>query len=109
MRAPRLPRLSLLLASLGLFACGSPVVGAECAPGFSLCGERCLDLQNDPDHCGACDQSCGRFECLDAECGPSLRPDADAGVGSDGGLFVDDGLPFLQDGGFAFPDVTVGE
>ena len=96
--------LILVLGSTSLLACGSPIVGAECAPGTSRCGESCIDLQRDPDHCGECDQSCGRFECRDAHCGPGLRPD---GAHGDGGTLVD-GPPFLPDGGFAFPDVNVG-
>ena len=38
-------------------------------PATTRCGAACVDLQEDPEHCGACGQSCGDgFACVDAEC-----------------------------------------
>ena len=121
-------RMSAWFAGLLLLAaCGSPIVGAECASGLTLCDGRCVDLESDPDHCGACGDSCGAFECAERTCGPDLRPDAggdagrdpDGGVSEDGGASIDGGRrppsigrggvgnPFTPDGGFDFPDDAV--
>lgn len=80
----------VLLASLW-FACESPLVGLECREGFSLCGNRCVDLRSDFRNCGQCDNSCGRFVCDDGRCSSEQMRDAggprDAGsdAGRDGG------------------------
>lgn len=31
----------------------------ECPTGERLCGERCVNVLNNPDHCGGCDAACG--------------------------------------------------
>jgi hypothetical protein len=121
----------LVLLALGalLAACGSPIVGAECKRGFVLCDGVCVDLDNDPDHCGGCGDSCGAFTCEEAECTTERRPDPDMDAGgdgdgdagsSDGGDLLDGGLgdggrtpigtgPFLPDGGLSFPDPDVDD
>ncbi len=123
MTARALPWIAGLLL---LAACGSPIVGAECASGLTLCDGRCVDLENDPAHCGSCGEDCGRFECRERMCGPNLRPDAgdtdagpDGGISEDGGASIDSGRPppgigrggvgnpFKPDGGFEFPDDAV--
>lgn len=47
------------LAALSLFASGcDSIVGADCAEGYTLCGQQCVLLASDPAHCGACDLAC---------------------------------------------------
>jgi len=41
----------------GLCACGA---GPTCAAGDACCGGACTRLEDDPGHCGACGQDCGR-------------------------------------------------
>lgn len=48
---------ALALALTGCSGC-SPIVGAECREGLTRCGELCVDLQSDPQHCGACNNAC---------------------------------------------------
>ncbi len=53
---------------------GSPAVLGEiadthCAEGLTHCG-RCVNLQSDPAHCGACGRACGAGQwCSDGSCG----------------------------------------
>jgi hypothetical protein len=42
--------------------------GPDCGPGEMACGQDCTDLDNDPDHCGACDHSCLGGECVSGTC-----------------------------------------
>lgn len=37
----------------------------ECAPGFTLCGDRCVDLDTSASSCGACGRSCGAEQACD--------------------------------------------
>jgi len=54
-------------------ATGRYVCGNDCAAGEARCGMRCVDLQNDPTRCGACDAvPCGS--------GPNASPACRAGV-----------------------------
>jgi hypothetical protein len=44
-----------------------------CEPGWELCGDKCVDTQTDPEHCGGCDLPCTAPEhagpiCLGGEC-----------------------------------------
>ncbi len=39
------------------FSC-SPPEGVPCPPGLASCGERCVDLERDAEHCGDCGVSC---------------------------------------------------
>ena len=59
--------IAFIVAALGLaVACDVTLhtgkVGSACAEGLTGCGNdaftRCLDLQNDSSHCGACDNAC---------------------------------------------------
>ena len=36
----------------------TPDTGLICAGGASKCGDKCVDLQNDPANCGACATAC---------------------------------------------------
>ena len=109
-----------------LAACGSPIVGAECRPGFVSCDGQCVDPKNDPANCGRCGHDCGAHECKANMCGPGPRPDAglDGGVLGDAGADASvgaggtggsglkppgvtkggTGSPFTPDGGLMFPD-----
>lgn len=102
--------LLLLVATAGP-GCESPIVGAECRPGFTLCGSTCVDLKADFRNCGMCDRSCGRFICDDGMCsatqlndaGPSAEAGArDAGRGADDSGTSDAAPP--SDGGTFDPD-----
>jgi hypothetical protein len=45
---------------------------ACCADGQSCCDRDCVDLQNDPDHCGDCETACDDGQtCQDGACGVS--------------------------------------
>ena len=86
-------------------ACQSPIVGASCKRGFSLCGASCVDLKADYRNCGSCGQSCGRFICDKGHCSSEIlvdggTPAADGGkdAGSDSGL-VDAGDAGSMDAG----------
>jgi uncharacterized protein (TIGR03382 family) len=78
--------------------CGSGGLCA-CPDGETRCGESCVDLRSDPDHCGACDRACGSgARCVGGSCegGESGAVVADGGIsqggdgsvssGADGGL-----------------------
>lgn len=88
-------RLWFLLLSLGLWGCGSPIVGLECKAGLTRCGNACFDLDSDEDHCGICDRTCGDVAmCVEGSCvaiGPGSDGGADGSMpmtdaGSDGGM-----------------------
>lgn len=128
----RFSSASALATLLLITACGSPIVGAECRPGFTICDGRCVDLQNDPAQCGSCGNGCGAFQCKAGTCTTKRRPDAgtDAGMSHADAGTMDAGkmprrdagkgglaeagtgrggssTPFSPDGGFKFPDPTV--
>ncbi len=82
------------VASLFLSCDTRGVVGGECAHGLSPCGRACVNLGNDPEHCGACgtrcddDQVCRAGACIldpggNGDSGD--EPDAGAGRGDAGG------------------------
>ena len=93
----------------------------DCDPGFTLCGQDCVDTDTSTTHCGGCDQPCAPGElCAAGSCTPvgvpdgGIEPDggaADAGVSSDaspdatplvivrGGCYCATGSP--TPGGFA--------
>ena len=108
---------ALLLFSCMLLSCKSPIVGAECRPGFELCGDQCVDLRADFRHCGACDRGCGRFICEEGQCSTEALhdagtdaatadpPDATAYTGSDAA--ADSGVLFEPDAGL--PGCLIGE
>ncbi|MEO0325817.1 MAG: hypothetical protein AAF447_22890 [Myxococcota bacterium] len=51
--------VAFALLSVAGAGCASPIVGGECAQGFTACGDVCVDLLLDDAHCGACGLSCG--------------------------------------------------
>lgn len=54
----RLIRLFPVVAlAYGLLSCGT--AAPTCPPGLTMCGDSCVSLQTDPDHCGTCDTVCG--------------------------------------------------
>lgn len=42
--------------------------GETCPDGQSMCGERCVDILEDPAHCGACGNDCGDGVCAAGSC-----------------------------------------
>jgi hypothetical protein len=87
-------RVWLLLSFIccGASGCDSPIVGAECKTGFTLCDGVCVDLHADFRNCGTCGRGCGRFVCEEGICSTTqLR---------DGGLIEGGSLDgSLLDGG----------
>jgi len=52
---------------VGTICCSS----AQCDPGDTCCGGLCFNLQNDPEHCGSCDNDCPATKadaCTNGEC-----------------------------------------
>ncbi|HEX2675034.1 MAG TPA: hypothetical protein VHM19_00305 [Polyangiales bacterium] len=111
----------MLFAALLLAACGSPLVGAKCKSGLSLCDGQCVDTSANFDNCGTCGHSCGIFVCDNGTCTDKIRPDAgtpdggpidagrDAAISGDSGMSPDGG-PIgtgTTDGGFN-PDPGLG-
>jgi Stigma-specific protein, Stig1 len=79
----------LLVACCAAVGCESPIVGASCRPGFSVCADGCVDLQADYRNCGECDNNCGQYLCKAGMCSSMVR--VDAGAGTDGGGVSDAG------------------
>jgi len=49
---------------------------APCPPGHTTCGASCVDLNSDPEHCGACDRACAGGEvCNEGRCAGSCTPE----------------------------------
>lgn len=64
---------------------GSGDAGAACPTGYTACGGGCVDVQQSPAHCGACNQTCAATEaCVAGTCAalssgnPFLNPLAPA-------------------------------
>lgn len=94
-------RVAWVALSLSV-ACGSPIVGGECRPGFAACDGRCVNLKTDPQHCGSCGYACGGFECNAGRCSTKPRADAgrpDAGIRGDGGKPLDGSVGSKRDAG----------
>ncbi len=50
-----------------------------CEGGLALCEGACVDLDHDPDHCGACERPCADgLTCLEGLCGVACGPTASA-------------------------------
>lgn len=103
MKAPvktSLGALWLLTLGVVLSACGSPIVGVECASGYTRCGDECVDLSVDPSHCGTCELRCAAGDvCGAGTCAPPGDSGTDAGPdGGDAGPDAGDAGP---DGGDA--------
>jgi alpha-tubulin suppressor-like RCC1 family protein len=64
------PRLGLLL--LLASSCRGPGTQViTCPDGYTQCGSDCVDLQNDPSHCGSCDNMCpADQQCFSGTCMP---------------------------------------
>lgn len=55
--------------------------GPECEDLMIACGDLCVDIQSDPQHCGGCDQQCGACEaCEEGSCAPVAAPAAPAAI-----------------------------
>jgi hypothetical protein len=69
---------------------GDSVVGGSCSSGYVQCGDQCIDLGTDPDHCGACNTSClpgvacVAGSCGQAEAGADASSDATSDTLADG-------------------------
>lgn len=68
-------RLLLLFAGVSagllLTSCGGEAE-IQCIGGDTLCGASCVDVDNDPRHCGGCDTACGSGElCVAGACATS--------------------------------------
>jgi hypothetical protein len=78
---------------------GPYLCGWACNPGFTECGNACVDLQTDSHHCGSCGHDCTPGTCAQASCQPwvvaapptTISP---AGIACDGTnlVWVDSGL-----------------
>jgi hypothetical protein len=57
-----------------------------CSPNLSLCGEACIDLQHNSDHCGSCNKHCGKDKsvCVSGKC--EKAKDAPAAMNDVAGL-----------------------
>ena len=54
---------------------GEESTGPSCAKPLGFCGDLCVDLENDPNHCGDCDQICAQgLTCLEGQCGVACGP-----------------------------------
>ena len=61
----------------GTVACVDGLCEISCDERFSLCSGQCVDTENDGDHCGSCDESCGENQCIAGsctDCDPTARP-----------------------------------
>lgn len=98
----------LALAVATTLHCGTDgIVGGECLPGLSACGQSCVNLGSDLENCGSCGRRCeATEECLVGVCidtGPAVQD------GLDGGVLLPDGAIILPDGAVVGPDgSTVG-
>src|SRR4051794_2374000 len=63
--------LGAVAIALTAFGCDSDsLVGGSCRAGLDECSLRCVDLQRDPNHCGACGHSCAAgLVCSAGTCG----------------------------------------
>jgi Stigma-specific protein, Stig1 len=88
------PALAVIVPlAIGLAGCGTdPLVGGGCREGLSECSLKCVDLNQDPNNCGACGKVCSsELICFGGECR------------DEGSVF-----PFGRDGGDAAPDGATG-
>lgn len=79
--------VALWLVALGAIGCASPIVGGECKDGHVICGGRCVRLEDNFMHCGACDNECSAIQvCRAGQCVASLFDGGEADSGDqDGG------------------------
>jgi hypothetical protein len=64
--------LSLVWLLLWVSACNTNgLVGNGCAEGFTTCGQSCVNLRSDEQHCGQCGNQCDNGErCRSGRCAP---------------------------------------
>jgi hypothetical protein len=85
-----------------------PAEGGTCPTGLTNCGGLCVDLQNDPDHCGKCATTCpgdpnGAAVCVKAHCtfacdqGWVECAGGCCGTGSDASSAADTAVPPTKD------------
>jgi hypothetical protein len=54
-------------------ACVAGSCALNCVGGTTACGDKCVDTQNDPANCGACDTACGSgVACVGGKCDAKL-------------------------------------
>jgi hypothetical protein len=75
-------RVAGLLAITFIIACAIPTRPQENSPGCDLCGGQvCVDLENDPSHCGDCSTTCTVLEaCIQGACVYQGEPCPTAGT-----------------------------
>lgn len=82
-------RLGLVLLGivLGASGCASPIVGGECKDGHVICDGRCVRLEDNFMHCGACDNECSAIQvCRAGQCVASMIDSGEPDSGDlDGG------------------------
>lgn len=62
----------------------SPRESETCPSGYRACGDACVDVSSDQNHCGGCDVVCDDALCIAGSCGGApLQPMSDAGVGGE--------------------------
>ncbi len=67
----------------GTVACVDGLCEISCDERFSLCGGQCVDMDNDNEHCGSCNESCGDNRCVAGNC-TDCDPDATPFGGGEG-------------------------
>lgn len=71
----------VLAASFGAFACAEDEKdadqnGQECEAPLTACGDTCVNLDTNDDHCGKCDNACAEGEtCQEGECVGGQEPE----------------------------------
>ena len=71
---------------------GTVVKQCHCLPGYTACGNDCVEIANDSNNCGYCGHACVPGTCVQGTCGGAI-PDAgwSAYLGSVDDLSADDG------------------
>jgi hypothetical protein len=84
----------------GACVCAAQAPGdAPCAAGTRCCSAGCVDVEDDPSHCGGCERACASGEmCVDGECRCGASPACDAGLTCCGGACVDRGSDVMNCG-----------
>ena len=74
-------RLMLSFGMVALVGCGNGngngsgggTGGEECSPSQARCGEACVDVLHDDEHCGSCGNACAQGTEVPTESRPALR------------------------------------
>ena len=65
----RRPLPALPATEHGRATCDGTTCDIQCDPGFTRCGNSCVDVSRDLRHCGGCGQACGVNEtCENGQC-----------------------------------------